>query len=100
MALIYADNPNVFEFGPAKNSLTNSVETTAIVNLTISDGDGDVVTGPIVMPHVLQGVYRVTLGAELGLVPNRSYWALLTATIDGVKYAHIEECLMCVKRYD
>ena len=90
---LYIDNHNVIEWQALTNSVTGVVDTGATVSATIKDSSGTEVSGqtwPAVMAHDTGGTYRATLDADLVLIPNRMYTALVEAVGSGGEIGHRE----------
>jgi len=90
---LYIDNNNVIELQDLTNSVTEVVDTGATVETTIKDSSGTAVTGqtwPAVMAHDATGTYRATLEADIALIPNRQYTAIVDAVGSGGEIGHWE----------
>lgn len=81
-----AGNSTVVELRSLRNTLTGALDEAAAVALTIRDGAGTPAAGqiwPAVMAHAGNGVYRVTLEADLVVAPLNNYTATVVATGSG-----------------
>jgi hypothetical protein len=85
-------NPNVLEWGPVTNNISDAVVTSAVVVVTILNAQGDEVDGqtwPATMPHIADGLYRVVLETDIDILPRRAYTAHIVATVSGEPMADI-----------
>lgn len=85
-SVLYIDNSNTIELGSLTEAVTDTVDTTASVQLTVVDADDTPVAGqpwPATMDHDADGTYRATLNPGLALVENALYYAKVTVTGTG-----------------
>ena len=97
MSIIYIDNNHTIKLVGLTNCLTGAIDNGATVTVTLIDSSGTQVTGQswpatmsIVSESPLTGTYRASLDADLSLVANRSYIAVINATGSGGQIAHWE----------
>lgn len=90
--IFHPDNPNVLEWGPVTNNVTDAVVTTAVVEVTVLNAAGTGVAGqtwPATMTHVAAGLYRVVLETDIEIIPYRACSAHIVATVSGEPMADI-----------
>ena len=83
---LYLDNSNVIELRSLTNSATAAVDTGATVTVTLTDAQGNEVSGqawPASMAHVADGTYRATLEDDIAIVAGQIYKAVVSATGSG-----------------
>lgn len=90
-ALVYLNNHNVIELRGLTNQSTGEVVTDATVTCTLQDKNGTAVSGQtwphtmgVVIESPMTGRYRGTLDNDLDMKRNRDYYAVVTATADGL----------------
>jgi hypothetical protein len=83
---LYIDNSNVIELQDLKDVVTDTVDESASVSVTIVDKAGNEVSGenwPVPMAHDTAGTYRATLASSLSLLNNKTYYAVVDVTATG-----------------
>ena len=82
MPNLYLNSDNIVEVENLTNALTGELVTTATVNVTLTDLNGNEVSGatfPALLTHAGSGTYQGLLPNTLSLSTRKQYKALYTA---------------------